>query len=64
MLKCLKSLFSVAVPHSVGDTVFYQGMKLLVVEVSGSMVTAVTPSDNSEDEPTYYTDDYRMFIRV
>jgi hypothetical protein len=53
----------VAVQHSVGDTVYYQGMKLVVVEVSGSFITAVTP-DTHEGEPTYHTDDYRMFVKV
>ncbi len=44
----------------VNDIVFYQGMKMLVVDVKGKSVIVV---NTNETEPTYYSDDIRMFVK-
>lgn len=51
----------VVVPFKINDTVYYQGMKLVVADINGENVVAVTPG-NSKEEATMYSDNYKMFL--
>jgi hypothetical protein len=53
---------SVANSININDTVIYKDMKLVVVDVSGEMITAATLDEVTE--PTYYTDHVNLFIKI